>query len=82
MGWASLKNGRPLNTAEAEFDVLLTVDQNLSHQQNMRRRRIALIVMIAADNKVATLLRLVPELVSLLPTVEPGKVYNVGGRQE
>ena len=32
-GWASKKNGELLHLAEARFDVLLTNDQNMEHQQ-------------------------------------------------
>jgi predicted nuclease of predicted toxin-antitoxin system len=77
MGWAALKNGRLLDAAMEEFDVLITVDQNLSHQQNMRGRRIALIVLIALDNRVQSLLPLVPQLLASLATAEPGQVYRV-----
>jgi len=34
-GWADLDNGRLLAAAEAEFDVLITTDQNLRYQQNL-----------------------------------------------
>ncbi|MGB7413004.1 MAG: DUF5615 family PIN-like protein, partial [Thermosynechococcaceae cyanobacterium] len=30
MGWAGVKNGKLLALAEAEFDVFITVDRNLS----------------------------------------------------
>ena len=77
MGWAALKNGKLLDAAQVEFDALLTVDQNLMHQQNVAGRSIALIVLIARDNRVTTLLPLMPNLLDLLPLVEPGKVYEV-----
>ena len=77
MGWADLKNGMLLKAAESEFDALLTVDQNMSSQQNMRIHGIALIVMVARDNTVGSLLPLIPELMELLPTVEPGRVYRI-----
>lgn len=35
-GWAGIKNGRLLRSAETEFDVLVTVDQNLRYQKNER----------------------------------------------
>ena len=35
MGWASKKNGELLALAEAEFDVFVTVDRNLSFQQDV-----------------------------------------------
>ena len=41
MGWAGVKNGRLLALAEAEFDVLLTVDRNLSSQQQLAKFQLA-----------------------------------------
>ena len=35
MGWASIKNGQLLALAAREFDVFITVDRNLSFQQNL-----------------------------------------------
>lgn len=37
MGWATIKNGELLTLAEREFDVFVTVDRNLSFQQNLPR---------------------------------------------
>ena len=34
-GWSGIKNGKLLTLAEAEFDVFLTIDQNLKYQQNV-----------------------------------------------
>jgi predicted nuclease of predicted toxin-antitoxin system len=45
-GWNTLTNGDLLAEAErAGFDVLLTADKNMRHQQNLRGRRIALVVL-------------------------------------
>ena len=35
MGWERLRNGILLAEAAKQFDLLLTVDQNIKHQQNM-----------------------------------------------
>ena len=35
MGWASKRNGELLALAAAEFDAFLTVDRNLSYQQDV-----------------------------------------------
>lgn len=43
-GWSGIKNGKLLTLAEAEFDVFLTVDQNLKYQQNLTASRIAIIL--------------------------------------
>jgi hypothetical protein len=51
MGWAGVKNGQLLALAEAEFDVFIIVDRNLSFQQNLPQFNIAVIVLqvIALD---------------------------------
>ena len=35
MGWTSIKNGELLALASEQFDVFVTVDRNLSFQQNL-----------------------------------------------
>ena len=49
LGWQTLRNGELLDLAEEEgFDVLLTTDQSIQFQQNLRGRRLAIIV-VAPD---------------------------------
>ena len=44
--WATFKNGDLLTAAEAAgFEVLLTTDKNLRHQQNLKDRKIAVVVL-------------------------------------
>jgi hypothetical protein len=44
--WGTLTNGDLLAEAErAGFDVLLTADKNMRYQQNLRGRRIAIVVL-------------------------------------
>lgn len=46
MGWHELKNGELLTTAEAAgFEVMVTGDKNLSYQQNLTGRNLALVVL-------------------------------------
>jgi hypothetical protein len=45
-GWERLTNGALLASAEeAGFDILLTADKNMTYQQNLSGRRIALVVL-------------------------------------
>lgn len=44
-GWAGFTNGDLLRTAEAEFDLLITTDQNLRYQQNLAGRKLAILVL-------------------------------------
>ena len=49
MGWASKRNGE---LAETHFDVFLTVDRNLSFQQDIDRFNIAVVVLVAKSNGI------------------------------
>ena len=45
-GWSGLKNGALLDVAEEEgFDLFITADQELSYQQNLTGRKMALLVL-------------------------------------
>jgi hypothetical protein len=45
-GWDALENGALLAAAEADgFEVFITADQNLQHQQNLSERRLAIVVL-------------------------------------
>ena len=46
LGWSTLKNGELLAAAEGNgFDVFVTTDTNLSYQQNLSNRKIAIVVL-------------------------------------
>jgi predicted nuclease of predicted toxin-antitoxin system len=50
MDWSQLTNGELLAVAtEAGFEVLVTTDQNLRYQQNLKDRRIAVVVLMTAS---------------------------------
>jgi hypothetical protein len=77
MGWASKSNGELLALAAAEFDVFLTSDRNLSHQQNLSAFDIAVIVLIAASNRIDDLRPLVPRIIEGFATAKAGTVTLV-----
>ena len=46
MGWAAVQNGQLLKLAEdGDFDLFITCDQNMTYQQNMTGRTIAILVL-------------------------------------
>jgi len=46
MGWEQLQNGELLKAAEdAGFALLLSTDHSIRYQQNLKRRRIAILVL-------------------------------------
>ncbi len=77
MGWAGVKNGELLALAEAEFDVFITVDRNLSFQQNLPQFNIAVIVLQASSNRLADLKPLAPEVLAVLATAVKGQATVV-----
>ncbi|HEY4775159.1 MAG TPA: DUF5615 family PIN-like protein, partial [Xanthobacteraceae bacterium] len=52
MGWTTIKNGELLALASEHFDVFVTVDRNLSFQQNIGSLSIAVIVLRARTNRL------------------------------
>jgi hypothetical protein len=78
MGWTAIKNGELLGLASDQFDVFVTVDRNLSFQQNPRGLRIAVVVMHARTNRLSDLLPLVPDLLTAIGSAKPGVVSKVG----
>jgi predicted nuclease of predicted toxin-antitoxin system len=55
MGWATKRNSELLRLAEREFDVFLTVDRKLQHQQNLPILHIGIVVMLARTNTLLDL---------------------------
>ena len=77
MGWESLSNGKLLAAAEkAGFDVFLTVDKGLRHQQNIAKLGISVVTLATLFTSFDDLSPLAPQLVSLLDMgVTPGSSY-------
>ncbi len=47
-GWSNKDNGELLDLAECEgYDILVTTDQNLRHQQSLESRRIGIVVLLS-----------------------------------
>lgn len=78
MSWASKKNGELLKLAAEQFIVFLTVDRNLSYQQDLAQLNIAVMVLVAGGNRLADLQPLMPAVLELLPAVVAGQVIKVG----
>ena len=47
-GWSDLDNGGLIDKAEEEgYEILVTTDQNMRHQQNLRNRQLSLVVLLS-----------------------------------
>jgi hypothetical protein len=66
MAWTALNNGALLRQAAGMFDALLTADQNIEYQQNLKTPPMAVIVLVANSNRLESLEPLVPEVLRAL----------------
>jgi predicted nuclease of predicted toxin-antitoxin system len=75
-GWSTLKNSDLLDSAEREgFEVLLTTDKNLRHQQNLRARSIAIVVLRTTSWPLIQ--REIPAVVRAITSAMPGSYVEV-----
>jgi hypothetical protein len=78
MGWSGISNGQLLALAEQHaFDVLLTGDRNLGFQQNISHLRITIVILEATGIQLHQTLPLMPKVLALLPTLQPGQIVRV-----
>ena len=57
---------------EEGFDILLTVDKNILYQQSVSKYDLTVVVFNAANSKVTTLIKFLPEFESRVHSFEKG----------
>jgi hypothetical protein len=77
-GWSGIENGELLRLAAGHFDVLITADRNLEHQQNLRTLSVSVVVLVASTNRLESLAPLVPELLERLQALSPRQLVRIG----
>jgi hypothetical protein len=71
-GMAGLTNGQLLDSAEtAHFDVFVTVDQGVEYQQNLKRRRLSIVVLRGKSNRLTACL-------ASIESIQPGQIVYIG----
>ena len=76
-GLKGLKNGELLRSASGQYDVLVTVDQNLQHQQNIKSLNLAVLVLAARRNSYKALHPLMSEALNALKQIKTGEVVII-----
>jgi predicted nuclease of predicted toxin-antitoxin system len=76
-GWAGIKNGELLRRADSAFEVLVTMDKGIYHQQNLSGLKVTVIALRAKTNRLAETALLMPALLALLPRIKPGEFHSV-----
>ena len=76
-GLKGLKNGQLLQAAAGSYDVLITVDQNLPHQQNPDTLPLPVIVLSAKRSTYPMLKPLMPRVLEALEKLEACRVIVI-----
>ena len=75
-GWSALGNGALLDRADADdFELLITTDRGLRHQQNLASRRLSVIVLLSTSWPRIQLR--VDGIVSAIDRIAPGECVEV-----
>ncbi len=75
-GWDRLANGDLLNAAEeAGFDVLLSTDKNIRYQQNLKGRKIAIVIL--GNPQRPAVLRHIGRIIAAVNDATPGSYVVV-----
>jgi hypothetical protein len=75
-GWSGRKNGGLIALCEENaIDVMVTADQGIAHQQNMKDRRLALVVL--PTNDPAVLQPMIATIVQAIDRARPGSCQFV-----
>jgi hypothetical protein len=75
LGWTGMKNGDLLAAAEGQFDVFITADRSLRHQQSLAGRRLA--VLVLPSHQVPIVMGLIPTIEQALTAVQPGTFTEI-----
>ncbi len=76
MGWRELKNGELLQMAEEDgFDVFVTGDQTLVHEQNLTGRRLAILTL--SSNNWPIIKGYVRQILKAIDNAAPGSFQTV-----
>jgi hypothetical protein len=77
MGWASIVNGDLIKLAEAHFDLFITEDKGMMHQQNFSSTVLGFILLRVPSNRLEDLLPLVPDILTSVQTIKAGETIQL-----
>ena len=77
-GFSGKENGELLALADKNFDVLITIDKNIRHQQNVSGRHIAILIIRASSNDLDDIRPHISHALVALRSIKPGQVAEVG----
>ena len=76
-GWTSIKNGELLALAATQFDVVLTADKGMEHQQNLSTLPVAILIVLAKSNRMEDMAAAIPRILEALTDLPPRTLRKV-----
>ena len=73
-GWSGIKNGKLMALVAGHFDVFLTIDQNIRHQQNLTSLPFAILFVSVPNNMIDSYLPLFDLMRETAQKLQPGEV--------
>jgi predicted nuclease of predicted toxin-antitoxin system len=78
MDWRGIGNGKLLALAEEkQFQVFVTVDQNLEYQQNIAARKLGFVVVRVPDNNIKFYEPIFARMCESAEAVKPGQLIHI-----
>jgi len=78
MQWSEVKNGELLSlSVDKQFDIILTVDKNLIHQQKLEKYSVSIVVINSLSSKIEELELFIPSFLEQIHNLEKNKVYII-----
>jgi hypothetical protein len=78
MRWSGIKNGKLMGLCcDNGFDILLTIDKNLMHQQNLDKFNLTIVVLNTFTSKIEELIQFIPSFKLTVNSMEKYKAYLI-----
>jgi len=78
MKWCGVKNGKLMSLCVAnQFDIILTIDKNIIHQQNLEKYPVTIVVLNASNSKMEELILFIPSFLQQIHLFEKHKAYII-----
>ncbi len=78
MRWNGIKNGALLVLCfQNQFDIFLTIDKDLTYQQNIKNLDLTVVVLNSTSSKIEELVLFIPAFISKIQKFERGKFYII-----
>jgi hypothetical protein len=77
MGWGGMTNGVLLAIAQKEFQVFVTIDQNIEYQHDFKKVWLGVLVVKVPDNKIRSYRPIFDAMLEASVRLAPGEVVHV-----